>query len=346
MRSKSVSVVAAALAAVVMLGTAGCASEANSGSSPSQDPGTGAHAELVKKAKAEGTVVWYTVDPPEVIDGVTAAFDKLYGIKVQAVRGPSAKAVQRYESERDANAPVVDVLEIGSNAPILANAKDFVDLASQPLESLATWPKDAFSEGNISISSGVDPIAIIYNTDLVSESKLPKTWPDLMKNNIGPIATPDMSKSDVWAMLLDFLDVTYGDEVLTDFAKAPRTVFDSSIPAMQSVASGELTFGIGAPTQTDALMKSGAPIKYFVPDATPLSVKSAAVPKNAPHLNAGLLFMDFIMSTEGQTIIAGTVSASVLKSVTGAIQLGSGAVPMNEERALKNRDRLVKLAGF
>lgn len=344
MQSKSVTAVSALLAAAMLVGTAGCASEVDSGSSTSPSGETGGHAKLVEKAKAEGTVVWYTVDPPDVIDEMTKAFDKMYGIKVQAVRGPSAKAVQRWESERDAKAPVADLLEIGSATPFLANSKDFVDLTTAPLASLKAWPKDAFYGGNTSIMSGMDPIAIVYNTDLVSESKLPKTWPDVMKNKIGPIATPNMAQSDVWAGFLDFLDVTWGDEVLTDFAKAPRTVFDSSIPAMQSVGSGELTFGIGVPMQIEALVKSGAPIKAFVPDATPLSIKAAGVPKNAPHLNAGLLFMDFMMSTEGQSIVAGTVAASVLDSV--GIKLSPDAVPMNEKRALENRARLVSLAGF
>jgi ABC-type Fe3+ transport system substrate-binding protein len=71
----------------------------------------------------------------------------------------------------------------------------------------------------------------------------------------------------------------------------------------QLVAAGEI---YGSPSQffsaTNVAAKRGAPVAWVPMDLVVASAGSAAVYVNTPHPHAALLFVDFLMSPDGQKL--------------------------------------------
>ena len=71
---------------------------------------------LIKGAKAEGEVVFYSAATENVAKRIGDAFTQRYGVKVSFTRFPGAQAVQRFAAEAEAgnyNADLMYVAEIG-----------------------------------------------------------------------------------------------------------------------------------------------------------------------------------------------------------------------------------------
>ena len=67
------------------------------------------------------------------------------------------------------------------------------------------------------------------------------------------------------------------------------------------LAAGEFGLLINTrPESIDELKQKGAPLEWVAPRPTTANVLPIAVAKNAPHPNAARLFMDYMLSDEGQ----------------------------------------------
>src|SRR4051812_7604671 len=80
--------------------------------------GAAAHAQsdldaLIKAAKAEGEVVFYSAAVENQSKNTAEAFTAKYGIKAQYVRIGNAPMLQRYAAEVDANNPAADLVVMG-----------------------------------------------------------------------------------------------------------------------------------------------------------------------------------------------------------------------------------------
>jgi len=89
----------------------------------------------------------------------------------------------------------------------------------------------------------------------------------------------------------------------------------------QAVASGEIGVSL---ISTAAIVKelqgTGAPIEYTIPDESWSSVYLASVLETAANTNAARLFVDFLMSEEGQAAFNGNdFGGSHLDGVDGTV---------------------------
>ena len=58
------------------------------------------------------------------------------------------------------------------------------------------------------------------------------------------------------------------------------------------------------PEGIDELQQKGAPVEWVAPKPTTANVLPIAVAKNAQHPNAGKLFMDYMLSEDGQKLLS------------------------------------------
>ena len=136
-------------------------------------------AETLKKAKAEGTVVFYTsaglMEMKPSVDGFSKKFPF---IKVDLYRGISEKLLNKILTEERAQTHRFDV--------VLTNTLELDDLIARGIiaqykspERNAYSEKDMDKEGywtNVQSSYYV----LGYNTKLVPAASAPKDWPDLL----------------------------------------------------------------------------------------------------------------------------------------------------------------------
>jgi iron(III) transport system substrate-binding protein len=145
-----------------------------------------------------------------------------------------------------------------------------------------------------------------YNTKLVPRSEAPKGYEDLLNAKWkGRMGLDD--KQYIW---FDGMLKVLGREKGLAYMKrlAGQTInFRSGNSLLANLlAAGEFGVLINTrPESIDELKQKGAPVDWVGPKPTTANVLPIAIAKNAQHPNAGKLFMDYMLSEDGQkTLIA------------------------------------------
>lgn len=281
-----------ALLAILALVIGACTA-APSVSAPTEAPLT--LAQVFEKAKSEGKVIVSDSTPEAQFAPVAAAFKAKYpGVDVQQLSQASAEAIARMTQETQAGvAASADVL-IGGLAQLKVPE-------GQSLLLTTDWAALGLAKELIDSPAQVKAVGALtvfpYNTNLVKEADLPKTWEDLLadkwRGKIAIFAAGDMGAD---------LAISWGEKKATDFwtQLVQRSVLISTPPEVANkVAAGEFPIGIARIQHARAQTARKAPVGHVVPNPALFSTLSAVIPKTATHPFAARLFISFLASTEG-----------------------------------------------
>ena len=250
--------------------------------------------------------MWYTsltggpnTDAPKVFES------KYPGVQLEVYRGDSDALISRILQEAQAKRHIVDVIE--TTFPILKVMQEYKLLAPYFSTHLAAYPdevKEKADKGLVYWATDRESyIGLAYNTNSVQGNAVPKTFEDLLKPELkGKIgfATTDTGARVVAAMLS-----SKGAEFVQKLKAQQISLHGVSGRAiLDMVISGEL--GV-SPTvflsHSRVSISKGAPIKWVAMDLVPTNAGGVALPANAPHPHAGMLFGDFLLSPEGQKFL-------------------------------------------
>ena len=261
---------------------------------------------LYEGAKKEGRLMWYTSltgGPNSDAPKVFAA--KYPGVQLEVYRGDSEAIIQRVLQEAQAKRFLVDTIE--TTFPVLKVMQEYKLLAPYFSPHLAQYPDEAKEKGEKGLvfwaTDRESYIGLAYNTNSVQGSAVPQSFEDLLnpelKGKIG-FATTDTGARVIAAMLK-----SKGPEFVQKLKSQQIALHGVSGRAiLDMVISGEL--GV-SPTvflsHSRVSIKKGAPIKWVAMDLVPTNAGGVAVPANAPHPHAALLFGDFLLSPEGQKFL-------------------------------------------
>jgi len=275
---------------------------------------------LVSAAKEEGKLTWYAGLGEATVQKVIAGFEDKYGIKVDYIYGPIGTLSQRFASERQAGAVQADLINTSDLTFFRKALEDkwITKVDDQDVPALADWPEDALVDGTYPMIA-IGPLGIAYNTDKVKNP--PTDWADLTSDEFKGqmyIGNPSLL---TYRNLYMFLRDELGDDAFAKIASAGK-VPESMSAAAQSVAAGESLVAIPS---LDALVKpladKGAPIKMVIPDKTTGVEQYLGVVDEAPHPAAARLFMNYVLTEEGQELVTDGLYASVLPNVPNALAL-------------------------
>jgi iron(III) transport system substrate-binding protein len=261
---------------------------------------------LYEGAKKEGKAMWYTSltgGPNTEAPKVFAA--KYPGIALEVFRGSSDALISRITQEAQAKRHIVDSIE--TTFPILKVMQDLKLLAPYFSPYLAQYPDEVKEKADKGLAWWATDresyIGVAYNTNMVQGSAVPKNFDDLLrpelKGKIG-FATTDTGSRIIAAMIaakgIEYVRKLKAQEVSLHPVSG-RAILDM-------VISGEL--GV-SPTvfhsHARVSIEKGAPIKWVPMDLVPANAGGVALPINAPHPHAALLFNDFLLSPEGQKFL-------------------------------------------
>jgi iron(III) transport system substrate-binding protein len=257
----------------------------------------------VQAAKKEGKVVVYGSVPPKSMDHLHKPFEKKYGIKVEYWRGSSTKVMDRALTEWRAGRPGFDVAEGNRGVQLIMKDEGlFTKFIPVPSEKFS----DRFKEKDALITPWrIVPISILYNTDLVKKSELPKSLQDLLDPKWkDKISMPDPSRHTTTAQFLSNLDKLMGDKWL-DYVKAlakqqPHLV-QSLAPVTNVIIRGEASVGI---TYVKYVRQYKGPIDYVMLDKFLADANYMSLSAKAAHPNAAKLYIEFATSSAGQKAMA------------------------------------------
>jgi iron(III) transport system substrate-binding protein len=258
---------------------------------------------IVAGAKKEGEVSLYLSTNLTDANGMMQSFKQKYPfVNVGLFRADNEKLLSRILTEASAGKFTADVILISSFEVRVLMQKKLLQKYLSPesrFYSEGFTDKDGYWTSVYSI-----PRVMSYNTKLVQPNAAPKTYEDLLqpkwKNNVG------LSDSAVlwYAGFLKFYGDERGREYMKKLSVQKPAFRDSETVISQLLAAGEFPLGLTYSHQVVSLKKKGAPVDWIrtmqpiVTGLKPISLSSKAV-----HPNAGKLFIDFVLSKEGQELI-------------------------------------------
>jgi iron(III) transport system substrate-binding protein len=304
------------------------------------------YADTIAAAKKEGKVVVYSTTDTASAGPLINDFKQLYpGIAVEYNDMNSTEVYNRFIAEKASGGASADVVWSSSMdlQMKLASEGGALEYASPEVPHLPAWSVWK----NQAYGTTFEPIAIVYNKRLLTGDEIPQSHADLMRvfkdksaKLKGKVTTYDVEKSGVGFMLMtqdSKYQPNFWDFVKELGAVQPR-VQSSAGTMMERISSGENLLGFNIFYSYAALRAKKDPsIGIVLPrDYTLVMSRVMFVSKAAKNANAAKLWLDYVLSKRGQTVIAnqaelGSTRADVQGDMTAAAfqkQLGSTLKPI------------------
>jgi iron(III) transport system substrate-binding protein len=260
--------------------------------------------ELITKARDEKKLVLYHSTGIDDTQQILDRFRKRYPfLQVENHRLSSPKIIQRIITEVRAGRDLADAYLISGLQTWLLKDMGYLAAYNSP-ERVKIRPALRDRQGywtGVLWNLGV----LGYNTNIVSQAAVPKTWLDLLqprwKGQIG-LEAEDVSW---YIFILHLMGQEKGKAFLQQLARQQPQIRSGHNLIAQLLTGGE--FGL-APTarvhRVEDAKQQGAPVDWLaIEPLAPEPPVCVSLPKNAPRPNAGKLFIDFVLSAEAQEII-------------------------------------------
>jgi ABC-type Fe3+ transport system substrate-binding protein len=292
---------------------------------------------LIEGAKREKELTFYSSIPPEDIAALVAAFDKKYGVKVKVWRADSEGFLQRIISEARARRFEVDVMAGSSSALEPLYRENLLQEVKSPY--LAGIIPEAIAPHRQWVAVYLSMFVQAYNTDLVRKETLPKTFYDLLRPQWKDRLGIEAEDYDWFAQVVMDLGEAQGLRLFRDIvASNGISVRKGHSLLTNLVVAGEVPLALTAyGFSAEQAKRRGAPLDWFV--IPPAIARSTAegLARNAPHPHAAVLFFDFLISEEGQQILASRQFVSVSRSIEtpfnkGPLKLIDSAAILDQAR--------------
>ncbi|MGH7928036.1 MAG: ABC transporter substrate-binding protein, partial [Candidatus Binatia bacterium] len=160
------------------------------------------------------------------------------------------------------------------------------------------------------------PFVLGYNTNLVKPSEAPKGYDELLSAQWkGSKISIDQEGYE----LLQGLILSWGKEKAVAYLK--KLASQQPVPRrgnslrVQLVAAGEHPLLISMASPIQLARRGGAPINWIPLEPVPVSFHAIAVSEHAARPNAAKLYVDFVLSREGQETLRAVQRIPVRKDV-------------------------------
>jgi iron(III) transport system substrate-binding protein len=267
---------------------------------------------IVDAARKEGKLVIYGATDSKAAQPLIRDFNTLYpGITVEYNDMNSTEVYNRFISEAAAGGATADVLwssamDLQMKLASEGYAMSYKSVEAQKIPGWAMWNDMAYG-------TTFEPAAIVYNKRLVTGAEVPRTHADFAKLIASDkfrdkVTTYDIEKSGVGFMFMtqDSADFAQYPQLANAFGTAKVRVQSSTGTMLERISSGENLIGynvLGSYALVRA--KTDPSLGVVLPkDYTLILSRVQFINKNAAHANAAKLWMDYLLSQRGQTIIA------------------------------------------
>ncbi len=317
-----------ALTSIVLMSLLGVACSPATSSVPVATPGDKARTEivtapsewskLVAEAKKEGTAVIATSNGPEFSAALSRAFLEKYGVSLEFIYGTSSELVPKIQAELRAGIYSADMFITGSTnvVPVLGPEK-----ALQPLDTVLQLPevldKKAWWGGDL-LWIGPNHFQVMFiampgqslwiNSDMVKMGEIRSHYDLLEPRWKGKISLRDPTTSGSGNTFFTFVAETLpnGLDYLRDLGKQEPTIIRDPRLQTEWVARGKYPVAIGCKIDiVKEFIQAGAPIGAVqLVEGTYVtgSGGGVALMSKAPHPKAAALFVNWLLSREGQAV--------------------------------------------
>jgi len=261
---------------------------------------------LLEGAKREGRLVLYTGMETEEASVFTKEFAKKYPfIKSDVFRSSGEKVQARFLVENRAGVHNADIFQ--TSIVQVYQLKNLSVLAKYVSEESATYA-DGFKDpqGHWTAFYQI-PYVIGYNTKLVAPKDAPTSYEDLLNPKWKGLIGLETEEYQWFYHLLQIMGKDKGLDYMKKLAGQNLQMRKGHTLLAQLVAAGEIAIAVVVYSNRVERMKStGAPIDWVrFKGPTIAAINAISIPEKAPHPNVARLFVDFVLSRDGQNILRG-----------------------------------------
>jgi iron(III) transport system substrate-binding protein len=263
---------------------------------------------VVKMAKQEGELSLYTsnVSLQKFVD----AFTNKYGVPVKVYQATSESILQRVAQETKANHQGADIVET-NGTELTGLSRDGALYPYQSALREKVRPEGRFDKWT---ATRFNMFVIAWNTNKVRDGQQPASIEALADPSWKGRVSLEVGDNDWYATMYQYylrkgMQQADVDKLFAAIA-ANSKVVNGHTTQVQLLGAGQFDVTTSAYSHNvDTAADDGAPIAWKLPSGKPiqpvvLRPNGAGLIANAPHPAAAVLFMDFLLSPEGQQIIA------------------------------------------
>jgi len=269
---------------------------------------------IEENARKEGEVVWYTSMSLTDFPKIVGAFEKTVPyVKVRASRLTQSTVMTKIDTEARAGLFAVDI--VGSAPVEMWELKQRGHSASYLSPELKAFPAGSYDPQGFWSSFEVTPIVLAFNTKLVSQEEAPRSYQDLLQPKWKGKMNMGNDEYAWYSVMLDGMGKAKGLDYMKALARQQLHIpGSSSIMRLQLMLAGESAITLAARGRRATEYKEkGAPIDYRLLDPYPAEPNALTLMRRSSHPHASILFIDWILSEEAQSVMAQQIPRLTLR---------------------------------
>ena len=276
---------------------------------------------LYEAAKKEKEFTWYTAHyNSETAVAICQGFEKKYpGVKCNHIRTTAQVAYQRLAQDQKAGIAQCSVISSTDQSHYTKMKQDGWLLPYKPknLSELVEAFRSYNDPDGLFTATAAGLVLLTYNTSVVSAAEAPRKWTDLAdpkwKNKVS-IGHPGFSGYvGTWVVQMKKL---YGWDYFKKLELNKPRIGRSINDTVTMLNAKESIVAAGPSATTLESRAKGNPVAVVYPeDGAVLMVSASGILKNAPAPNASRLFIEYLLSREGNEVMVAQYQDPVNKSV-------------------------------
>ena len=258
---------------------------------------------LIEGAKKEGKLLWYTALNINDATMLTKRFEQLYPfIKTETLRLGGRELVTKILMEANTRVFRADVIESVSIDGHILKKRGLLEKYISP--EAGAYPTSVKDPDGTWTSFFINTHVLVYNTNMVKKDEVPRTYEELINPKWkGKIIIRD-DDFPTFGMMLRVMGKENGLNFMRRLAAQGVELRSGSTLAIQDISAGAAPLGMNLyGTRVEELKKKQAPIDWTPMEFVIVSIEPLSVAAKAPNPNAARLFVDFLLSKEGQGLM-------------------------------------------
>jgi iron(III) transport system substrate-binding protein len=252
-----------------------------------------------------GTITFYSSMVLDVVEPIIEEFEARHPeINVDLLYSGSVELEQRIFAEIEAGDLRADVIW-AANPALFLNLKEAGWLQAHNTPHADAIPESLRDPDNMYFAGRVHNMGIGYNTNLVSEDEVPTSWHEFLEWGSQAATASPLHSGTNFNMLGAFVQHDeLGWEWFERAREAGMQVVRGTGDVTRGLVSGEFAVIKGIDYIMAGQAAEGAPVAFTFVEEGVLSLPSPlAIGKNARNAEAAKVFVDFILSAEGQQVL-------------------------------------------
>jgi iron(III) transport system substrate-binding protein len=260
-----------------------------------------------------GTVRIYVSLATSAMTKLVAGLNRHFpNLKIDFVRAGSVETVKRFVAERQAGRIGADLIHGADPGGFEYFAqKGWLDTRLTALPLVRDYRAGFLDLKAGWVAMRATGIAPMYNTKLVAQEALPKTWKELVEPKWkGRVAISDPNRAGSSFSHLYAMWKMYGADYLEKFARNDPFVAGDGTATRDAVANGERDIAPVSEYDAFEFRKEGRPVDVaWVEDGTIMLPAPLAVVKGGANAENAMALAQYLLSRGGQELVTGLIQS-------------------------------------